>query len=277
MTGATCGFIGEAANSVGGHLAKALPTALNAYEMFAQPRKAYILLGVEPELDCYDPQQAVDALKEAALVVMLTPFGDGAAQDYADVLLPITPFTETSGSFVNTEGRIQSFTGVVRPLGDARPGWKVLRVLGNLLALAGFDQNSSEQVRDEIVPAGTTFVAGLDNRVSGVPLSLMVTAGELQRIADVPIYFADPLARRAAALQKTRDAVAPTARMNAATLARLAVTDGAPVRLRQGNGEAVLTARADETVPAGCVRVAAAHVTTAALGEMFGAINVERA
>ncbi|HNC21833.1 NADH-quinone oxidoreductase subunit NuoG [Accumulibacter sp.] len=277
LTGATCGFIGEAANSVGGYVAKALPTALNAYEMFAQPRKAYILFGVEPELDCYDPQQAVAALKEAALVVMLTPFGDGAAQDYADVLLPITPFTETSGSFVNTEGRIQSFTGVVRPLGDARPGWKVLRVLGNLLALAGFDQNSSEQVRDEIVPAGTTFVAGLDNRVSGVPLSLMVTAGELQRIADVPIYFADPLARRAAALQKTRDAVAPTARMNAATLARLAVTDGAPVRLRQGNGEAVLTARADETVPAGCVRVAAAHVTTAALGEMFGAINVERA
>ncbi len=279
LTGATCGFIGEAANSVGGHIAKALPTALNAYEMFAQPRKAYILLGVEPELDCYDPQQALAALKEAAVVVMLTPFGDGMAPDYADVLLPITPFTETSGSFVNTEGRIQSFTGVVRPFGDARPGWKVLRVLGNLLALAGFDQNSSEQVRDEMVPAGSPFVAGLDNRVSGVPLSLslMAPAGELQRIADVPIYFADPLARHAPALQKTRDAVAPTARMNAATLARLAVTDGAPVRLRQGNGEAVLTARADETVPAGCVRVAAAHVTTAALGEMFGAINVERA
>jgi NADH-quinone oxidoreductase subunit G len=105
----------------------------------------------------------------------------------------------------------------------------------------------------------------------------MAPAGELQRIADVPIYFADPLARHAPALQKTRDAVVPTARMNAATLAALAVTDGAPVRVRQGNGEAVLTARADETVPAGCVRVAAAHVTTAALGEMFGAINVERA
>jgi NADH dehydrogenase/NADH:ubiquinone oxidoreductase subunit G len=105
--------------------------------MFAQPRKAYILLGLEPELDCHDPQQAMAALKDAALVVMLTPFSDGAARDYADVLLPITPFTETSGSFVNTEGRIQSFTGVVRPLGDARPGWKVLRVLGNLLALPG--------------------------------------------------------------------------------------------------------------------------------------------
>ncbi len=277
LTGATCGFIGEAANSVGGYVAKALPTALNAYEMFAQPRKAYILLGLEPELDCHDPQQAMAALKDAALVVMLTPFSDGAARDYADVLLPITPFTETSGSFVNTEGRIQSFTGVVRPLGDARPGWKVLRVLGNLLALPGFDQNSSEQVRDEMVPAGAAFVAGLDNGVSGVSLSLTETTGELQRIADVPIYFADPIARRAPSLQKTRDAVAPTARMNAATLARLVVTDGAPVRISQGSCEAVLTARADETVPAGCVRISAAHVTTAALGEMFGAINVERA
>jgi NADH-quinone oxidoreductase subunit G len=137
LTGASCGFIGEAANSVGGYVAKALPTALNAHSMFAQPRQAYLLLGVEPELDCHDPQQAVSALKGARLVVVLTPFKDGAAGDYADVLLPTAPFTETSGSFVNSEGRLQSFTGVVRPLGDARPGWKVLRVLGNLLELQG--------------------------------------------------------------------------------------------------------------------------------------------
>jgi NADH-quinone oxidoreductase subunit G len=101
--------------------------------MFAQPRQAYLLHGVEADLDCHHPQQAVAALKAAALVVMLTPFADGAARDYADVLLPVAPFTETSGSFVNTEGRLQSFTGVVRPLGDSRPAWKVLRVLGNLL------------------------------------------------------------------------------------------------------------------------------------------------
>jgi NADH-quinone oxidoreductase subunit G len=138
LTGASCGFIGEAANSVGGYVAKALPTALNAYEMFAQPRKAYVLLGVEPDLDCHNPQQAVAALKAAALVVALTPFSDGAVREYADVLLPITPFSETSGTFVNTEGRAQSFNGVVRPFGDARPAWKVLRVLGNLLNLAGF-------------------------------------------------------------------------------------------------------------------------------------------
>ena len=277
LTGASCGFLGEGANSVGGHVAKALPTALNAYEMFAQPRKAYVLLGVEPELDCHNPQQALAALKDAALVVVLTPFADGLVRDYADVLLPISPFTETAGTFVNAEGRVQSFQGVVRPLGDSRPGWKVLRVLGNLLGLPGFDQDSSEQVRDEIAPPGQEFVAGLNNGLAALPLSLAFARSGLQRVADVPIYFADPLARRAPALQKTRDAAAPMARMSAQTLATLRIGDGVPVRLRQADGEVVLTARADETVPAGCVRVAAAHASTAALGEMFGAINVERA
>ncbi|WP_301102855.1 NADH-quinone oxidoreductase subunit NuoG [Propionivibrio sp.] len=277
LTGASFGFIGEAANSVGGYVAKALPTALNAYEMFAQPRQAYVLLGVEPELDCYNPQQAVAALKQAALVVMLTPFKPNAALDYADVLLPTTPFTETSGSFVNCEGRVQSFNGVARPLGDARPGWKVLRVLGNVLAIDGFDYDSSEQVRDEILAPDSLFVDGLDNGINGLSFSLGAVTAGLQRIAEVPIYFADPLVRHSDALQQTRDAAAPTARMCAATLAQTGITDGAQVRVRQGQAEALLTARADESVPPACVRVAAAHASTATLGDMFGAINVERA
>ncbi|MBO3707483.1 MAG: NADH-quinone oxidoreductase subunit G [Candidatus Accumulibacter sp.] len=277
LTGASCGFIGDGANSVGGHLAKAFPTALNAYDMFAQPRKAYFLLGVEPELDCHNPQQAVAALQAADLVVMLTPFADGSAREYADVLLPISPFSETSGSYVNCEGRVQSFSGVVRPFGDARPAWKVLRVLGNLLSLAGFDQNSSEQVRDEIIAAGTEFVSGLDNRLAALPLALSGSSSGLQRVADVPIHFADLLARRAPALQQTRDAAAPTARMSGQTLNALGLTDGVLVRVTQGAGEAVLAAKVDETTPPACVRVAAAHVSTAALGDMFGAINVERA
>ncbi|MCM8593893.1 NADH-quinone oxidoreductase subunit NuoG [Accumulibacter sp.] len=281
LTSARYGFIGEAANSVGGYLAKALPTALNGYEMFAQPRRAYVLLGIEPELDCHDPQLARAALAQAALVVALTPFADGAQTEYADVLLPVAPFTETSGTFVNAEGRPQSFAGVVAPFGNARPGWKVLRVLGNLLALSGFDQTSSEQVRDELVPPGSLFVGGLDNGLKGGEVAVSVrratAEGSLQRVADVPIHFADPLVRRAPALQMTRDAALPTARMSARTLGSIGVTDGVQVRVRQGSGEALLTARLDDTVPDGCVRVAAAHSSTAALGEMFGAINVERA
>ena len=277
LTGARLGFIGEAANSVGGYVAKALPTALNAYEMFAQPRKAYVLMGIEPELDCHNPQQAVAAIRQAALTVMLTPFKHEAALAYADVLLPTAPFTETSGSYVNTEGRLQSFNGVCRPQGGARPGWKILRVLGNALALSGFDYESSEQVRDEIVAAGTSFVDGLNNGLGDYPISLQKPTGGLQRIAEVPIYSADPLVRRAPALQQTRDAAAPTARMSAETMAHCGAAEGAKVRVKQGLGEVVLMVRQDETVPAGCVRVAAAHASTAVLGDMFGEISVERA
>ena len=112
-------------------------------------------------------------------------------------MLPISPFTETSGTYVNTEGRAQSFNGVVKPRGDTRPAWKVLRVLGNVLNLDGFEYSSSEEVRDEVLGEGVEFVAGLSNDLNSVKTSVpdSVVQG-LQRIADVPINFADPMARR---------------------------------------------------------------------------------
>ncbi len=137
LLGAKFGFLGEAANSVGGYLASAVAGGgLDARQLVAQPRKAYVLLGVEPELDCCDPQQAMAAMKQAEFVVALSPYQHGAL-DYAHALLPIAPFTETSGTFVSTEGRVQSFRGVVQPLAQTRPAWKVLRVLGNLLGVRG--------------------------------------------------------------------------------------------------------------------------------------------
>jgi NADH-quinone oxidoreductase subunit G len=153
----------------------------------------------------------------------------------------------------------------------------VLRVLGNVLDIAGFDYDSSEQVRDEVMPQGTEFVEGLSNAISGVTFSLSAPETALQRVTDVPIYFADALVRRAAALQQTSDAAEPVARMSAATLANAGLADGAAVRIKQGQGEALLNARVDETVPAGCIRIPAAHASTASLGDMFGPINVERA
>jgi len=278
MTNATVGFLGEAANVVGGHaVVGPLTAGANARQIFEQPRKAYVLMGIEPEFDCGNPQTAVGALKQASLVVYMSSFKHAPALDYADVMLPIAPFTETSGSFVNIEGRVQSFNGVVKPRGDARPAWKVLRVLGNVLNLEGFDYESSEAVRDEVLGKGTEFVSGLDNALNGVAISLPAVSTQLQRIADVPINFADPLARRAPALQQTADSFAPTARICAQTLALLGVESGQTVRVKQGQGEAVLEAQADAGVPVGCVRVAAAHDSTAALGAMFGPISVERA
>ncbi len=277
LTGATLGFLGEGANTVGAYAAGALPSSANARQMFEQPRKAYVLMGIEPEFDCANPQVVLGALKQASLVVFMSAFKHAPALEYADVMLPIAPYTETAGTFVNTEGRIQRFNGVVKARGDARPAWKVLRVLGNVLNLAGFDYDTSEAVCDEALGKGKEFVTGLDNALNGVAIALPATAGGLQRIADVPINFADPLVRRAPALQQTADAVAPSARICEQTLSELGLTAGTTVKVRQGQGEAVLPLKLDNSVPAGCVRVAAAHASTVGLGEMFGSISVERA
>ncbi|ENO93519.1 NADH dehydrogenase subunit G [Thauera sp. 28] len=272
------GFIGEAANSVGGYLAGAVPGAdgLNAAAMIAQPRKAYMVFGAEPELDFANPSATVAALRSAQLVIGFSAFDSASLRDLCDVILPVAPFTETSGTFVNCEGRAQSFVAVSKPLGETRPGWKVLRVLGNLLALEGFGYNDSEAVRSEALPADIGNALG--NGVEGVVVSCAAaSAGALERVADVPIHFADPIVRRAPSLQKTRDAAAPVARISPATLAALGLSAGDKVRVVQGGGAAVLVAQPDEALAAGCVRVASAHPSTASLGAMSGELSVERA
>jgi NADH-quinone oxidoreductase subunit G len=274
LLGARVGFLGEAANSVGGHLAGALPSGLNAHAMLATPRKAYLLWNTEVELDCHDPQQAFAAMRAAELVVAFSAFRHRALE-YAHVLLPIGAFTETAGTFVNTEGRAQSFVGVVKPVGEARPGWKVLRVLGGLLGLPGFEFGSADEVRSEAL-LGVDIPAQLSNAPSpGVGQPPAQSTG-IQRIAEVPIYFADALVRRSDPLQMTRDALPPAARMSAALMTRLGLREGDRVRIAQGAGGAVVKAVLDPAVPADCVRVAASHPLTAGLGEMFGSVAVER-
>lgn len=271
------GFIGEAANSVGGYLAHATPGAkgLNAAAMLATPRKAYVLLNVEAELDTANSQQAIAAMQTADLVIAMSAYKHHATT-YADVLLPIAPFTETSGTFVSTEGRVQSFKGAVKPLGEARPAWKVLRVLGNLLKVSGFDQDTSEAVRDEALK-GVDVAANLNNAVSGVDVNATAVAGGLQRVSDVPIYTTDAVVRRSAPLQATADAAAPQAWLHSADLKALGVQSGEMVKVAQGQGSVSLSAAIDDKLPKGVVRVAAGHSATAALGAMFGTITVERA
>ncbi len=276
--GGKFGSLGEAANTVGGYVAKALPggDGLDAARLIAEPRRAYLVVGAEPELDCADGRQALAAMKQADTVIVLSPFKSAAALEYADAILPVSPFSETSGTFVSTEGRVQSFFAVTKPLGETRPAWKVLRVLGNLLQLDGFDYESSEAVRDEVLGGKPEFVAGLDNALT-VAVSIAAGSGVgLERVADVPIYSADPLTRRAPSLQQTKDAAAPAARMNAATLAKVGVAAGEQVRVRAGDGEVVLAAALDAGVPDNCVRVAAAHASTSNLGAATGAVSVER-
>ncbi|SOY43007.1 NADH:ubiquinone oxidoreductase complex I, chain G [Cupriavidus taiwanensis] len=277
-TGATLGFLTEAANTVGGHVAGALPKqgGANAQAMLDTPRKAYILLNTEPEFDAADPRQALAALAQAGTVVVLSPFRSEAAMQYADVILPVTPFTETSGTFVNCEGKPQSFNGVVRALGESRPGWKVLRVLGNLLDVAGFDYDTAEAVRAEVL--STPVEAQLDNATDAPIRVAAAAANGIERIADVPIYHADPIVRRAESLQLSAAARrAMQIALPADLFASLGIQSGDPVRVTQGQGSVVLPAVLEATLPANTVRVPAATPAAMSLGAMFGTVTVEKA
>ena len=278
QTGASVGYLTADANTVGAQLVKALPGngGLNAGQMLSQPMKALLLLDVEPVRDAADAAAAQAALAGSGLIVALTSFQD-AAVDNADVLLPIAAFTETAGTFVNAEGRVQSFHGVVQPTGETRPAWKVLRVLGNLLGLQGFSQESADEVRAEALGDLATVAKRLNNQASAEVAPAAAPAG-LQRLADVPIYAADALVRRATSLQLTNDAKkAAVASLPTALWQQLGLQAGDRVKLAQGAASAVLPAREDATLAAHTVRVPAGLAETATLGAMFGAITVEKA
>jgi NADH-quinone oxidoreductase subunit G len=266
--GVKVGFIGEAANSVGGYIA-GLPTGTVA-EVLKKP--AIVVLGAEPDLDCADPQAAMAGLRAAQFVVQLSPWITGT--EYAHAVLPIAPFTETAGTFVSIEGRAQHFYATVNPLGEARPGWKVLRVLGSLLGRREMEFDTIDEVRRACL-GGKDIAKLLSNRIGAVPAAVRNGSG-LQRIADVPMYFADPLVRRSPPLQRTKEAQPPRAWMNSRLLQRLGVGAGQAVTVKQGAGEAQLLAALDDKLPDGCVRVPAAHASTASLGAMFGGVQVEK-
>jgi NADH-quinone oxidoreductase subunit G len=287
-TGVKLGYLTEAANTVGGYIANVLPgksagkSGLNTEKMITQPRKAYVLLNVDPMLDCSVATRP--AFDKSEMVIVMSAFQQG--HDYADVLLPIAPFTETSGTFVNCEGRAQSFNGAVKPLGDARPAWKVLRVLGNLLELDGFDYESSEAVRDEILKGQTDLSAHLNNKINlAVSEELLnkllnkpkaESKGNFERISNVGIYHTDALVRRATALQDTVDAKPPRAFMAVKHLVEMGLVDGDIVKVRQDGHSMILPASGDKGLPVGVVRIAAGHPATAALCAMFGTLTVER-
>ncbi|OZA13992.1 MAG: NADH-quinone oxidoreductase subunit G, partial [Hydrogenophilales bacterium 17-62-8] len=286
LAGASFGVLGEAANSVGAVAVGAIPgcgplgqpaiKGLNAQQMLSRPLRAYLMLGVEAELDTHDPVSALNSINAAECVVVMSPY-KGKSLDYADVLLPIAPWTETSGTFVNTEGRVQSFSAVVKPLGETRPAWKVLRVLGNLLGLAGFDHNDSKDVlRDALGETPTGSVqAFLSNEISGVSVTPPQAIDGLERVAEVPVYQTDAVVRRSPALQMTLDAALPVARMHSRLIARLGLQENGRVSVRQTASALTLKVQRDDLLPDNCVRIPSGHPLTASLGPMFGPITAE--
>jgi len=276
------GVLGEAANSVGGYVAGAVPfnqerSGKNVVEMLTSSLKAYVLAGVEPDLDIADGVSALKALGDAELVAVLSPFKSKSLLDVADVLLPIAPFTETAGVFVNCEGRAQSFFPVVKCAGDSRPGWKILRVLGAALELDGFDFDRIEDVRMEVLGEGDELHSAVkfNNDIAIGEFSLPAITSGIQRIADIPIYSADVLVRRSLPLQATKDAEMPCGRMSNATLELLGLRSGIMVRVTSTKGQVVVRLEEDNGVSDGCVRLAGAHHSTVALGGLHGSVSVE--
>lgn len=211
VTGATLGYLPEGGNAVGAHLVGFLPgrsvggqtvaaPGLNVADMFAAKLKAYIVFGaIEPQLDLA-AGTALTALEGAEFVVALSPYSTAA--QFADVVLPIGTFAETAGTYVNLEGRWQSVPGAASPVGESRPGWKVLRVLANLLDLPGFEYTAADQITAEIrkaVDEAGAFTAKAATR------TLQAKAGEAPVVRDVPIYQVDAMVRRSSALQNTRE------------------------------------------------------------------------
>jgi NADH-quinone oxidoreductase subunit G len=288
--GATVNILTEGANAAGAWLAGAIPhrgiagaavekSGKHAYDLFQDARKAYLLLNIEPDLDVADPVAANTALQRADFVVSLSLFKNAVIDQHADVILPIVPFTETSGSYVNATGTWQRFNGVATPFEEARPAWKVLRVLGNLFHLAGFDHTSTEDVHDEIKKSvQNTTPAAIAKTTLNTDKLIAGDETDLYRLGAVPLYAVDSLVRRAKSLQATQ----PILEGNVASVAvhpsvgaRLGVTQGAIVIVKQKHSHIRLPIRFDERLPLRGVLVAGGIAETSGLSELFGPVVIE--
>ncbi len=271
------------ANSRALHLAGAIPEQaveqqkaagndLNAKTIWEAQLRAYLLFNVEPEFDCADPAAARLALQRAGLVVAINNFDSDSLRDYADVLLPLAAFTETSGTFVGLDHQWQSFTGAVAPPGESRPGWKILRVLGNIANFSGFDYVSSEGVQQDVADELTR--ASATQNTLYIPDEI-VLADSVQLISEVPIYRTDSLVRHSNALQLTpENQFLDTVRLHPRLAQQYQLTQGASVQIRQGAYTASATVLLDERIADNMVYLAAATELSATLGAAFGEVDV---
>ena len=295
--GATLGYLAPGANAYGAWFINALPgtvakpgeaayapaesngasTPLDALGMLRDPRAAYLLLGLEAELDCWDGRLATQALRQARLVISLSGYRTPAMLEYAHLLLPIALYAENEGSYLNLDGRLRSFSAAARPPGEARPAWRVLRVLGDKLGLEGFGQHRVEELRADL-PVRPSGDSGVPSETSIAPPDSVQDAARddpmaLELCVDRAMYSVDALARRASALQATVHAADATLRLHPAAAARLGL--GARARLRR-HGEAwVLPVVRDPRVPEDCLYLRMGHPLLAEVGAPHGRVTLE--
>ena len=275
-TGSTLGFLPVGGNAVGAALVNANGAGIES--ILSGDRRAMILMNIEPDTDLPNPVQARAALAKSNTVIAFSAFKSADLLDVADVILPITPFTETVSTFVNAEGRAQTIQPAVKPLGDSRPAWKVLRVLGGLMDLDGFLLNMPEEVLGEAL--SENYCAKLDNRSNLNALSNadLLPSASLERLADVNIYAGDQIVRRSSALQLTRDAK----RGNQVGLGKkvyeeLGLKEGDVVRVTQDNQTVDMPVSLEVNLAPNTVRISSGTLASAKLGSMFGSVTVSKA
>jgi len=287
QTGATLAYLPEAANTAGAWLAGSVPhrfaggskantAGANMDDMLAAPKKALITFNIEPEFDVANPSKAMDAIDAADFKVVINNYASETMKEYADVILPLSAFTETSGTFVNAEGFWQSFQGAVSPMGESRPGWKILRVLANLMNVDGFDYLSSEDVRNEVKEQCRELQ--LDNNCSvDAPFAAVTKTSGLQRVGDVPLYAADSLVRRSTPLQLTKDADQNHVAINATLAASLKIEEGEMVSITQAGHTELIEVRIDNAIADDCVWLPAAEELSVQMGNTYSSIELEKA
>lgn len=259
LSSSKLGFLSDGSNSAGAWLAGAVPhraagaqslstIGKNLKQMLHGDLAGYFLLGLEPELDCAESAQALAAMQQARFVVTMNAFCNDAMKQYSDVMLPITPFTETSGTFVNAEGRWQSFDGVVEPRGEARPAWKILRVLGNLFDCDGFEYVSSREVLDEVKSCVAEI--SVNNDIAWkCPDSIADEAKGMHSIVDRPMYADDCLVRRATSLQQVAKSHQFAIRVNQSVASKIGLSNGEQAMAKNNSIEITLPIIIDERVP----------------------------
>ena len=275
QTGATLGFLPVGGNSVGASLVNANGAGVES--VLSGERRAVILMNIEPDADLPNPEAARAALAKANTVIALSAYKSADLLEVADVILPISTFTETVSTFVNSEGRAQTIQPAVKPLGDSRPAWKVLRVLGGLLNLDGFLYNMPEEVLGEAL--GENYCTKLNNQSAATSLTngnATPSAG-LERLSDVGIYAGDQIVRRSSALQLTRDAKRGNqVGLGQALFNELSLKEGDAVRVTQGSQSTDLPATLEVNLAKGTVRISAGTMASAQLGSMFGSVTVSK-
>ncbi len=287
ISNSNLGYLSEAANSSGAWLAGAVPhrhaggkqcanIGMNSNEMLHAKLKAYVLLGTEPELDCWDSRAARIAMNDAELVISLTAYRSGEIENYADVMLPISAFVETSGTYINNEGISQSFTGAVPPLGEARPAWKLLRVLGNTFNLDGFEYQSSSDVNAEVMQTiGDIKAENMGHWRS--PVAIEKKSTDLQRITETPMNMIDSLCRRAFSLQQTDNVSDGAIHINRVLADKNNLSDTDTANVEQDDSAVNLNVVIDDRVPDDCVLIQSAHPAQIDLGGSFGPIRIAKA